>query len=132
MSPENVEVVRRLFEAWNSSGLAGALSAFDPKVEWSTPDDDPDAGTYRGLEAVAAFLQGWADSFEDFSGEAQEFIEAGDRVVVPLIVSGRPRGSSHFVTVPDTQVLTVRDGNILEVREYRTKAEALEAVGLSA
>lgn len=132
MSRENLEVVRRVFEAWNNSGVDGALSAFDPSVEWTTPDDDPDAGTYRGFEAVAAFLQGWEDSFEDFSGEAQEFIEAGDRVVVPLIVSGRPRGSNHVVTVPETQVFTVRDGRIVEVREYRTKAEALESVGLGA
>jgi ketosteroid isomerase-like protein len=35
------------------------------------------------------------------------------------------------VEVPETQVYTVRNGKIVEVREYRTKAEALKVVGLA-
>ena len=47
------------------------------------------------------------------------------------IARGRPHGSERTVEVPETQVYTVHDGKIVEVREYRTKSEALQAVGLA-
>jgi ketosteroid isomerase-like protein len=60
-----------------------------------------------------------------------EFIDAGDRVVMPMTARGRPHGSAQTVEVAETQVYTVRNGKIVEVREYRTKAGALKVVGLS-
>jgi ketosteroid isomerase-like protein len=73
----------------------------------------------------------WRRSFENFSGTPQEFIDAGDDVIVPLIFAGTPRGGGAQVTFDETQVYTVQGESIVKVREFRTKAQALEAVGLS-
>jgi hypothetical protein len=54
-----------------------------------------------------------------------------DRVVMPMIARGRPHGGERTVEVPETQVYTVRDYKIVDVRECRTKSEAIEAVGLA-
>ena len=56
---------------------------------------------------------------------------AGEAVVMPYQFRARERSSGSEITAPETWVFWLRDGMIIEVREYRHKAEALEAVGLS-
>jgi hypothetical protein len=70
-------------------------------------------------------LGGWVATFETFTSEPQEFIDAGDHVVVPLVVA-RPRESAATVTIEETQVFS--DGAIVAVREFRTIEQALDAV----
>jgi ketosteroid isomerase-like protein len=132
MSRENVDVVRASFEAWGRGDPAAALACFDEAVEWEIAEDEPDARTLHGLEEIGRWLAEWASSFEDFSAEGQDFIDAGDHVVVPMLISGRPRGGGPLVTVEETQVHTLRHGVIVRVREFRTQEEALQAVGLDA
>jgi ketosteroid isomerase-like protein len=67
VSQENLEVVRETFDAWNRGDFAAALTAFDPLAEWHTAADEPDAGTYRGIEGVVSVVGGWARSLGDFS-----------------------------------------------------------------
>ena len=59
MSPENVEIVRRSFEAFARGDFESALAEHDPGSEWCTAADEPDRRTYRrttqqALEAVGA------------------------------------------------------------------------------
>ena len=131
MSQENVEIVREANEAWKRGDLDAVVRALDPRIEWHTAADEPDAGPHRGVEAIISLIADWAQSFEDFSVEPLEFTDAGDRVVMPMTARGRPHGSEQTVEAAETQVYTVRNGKIVEVREYRTKAEALKVVGLA-
>jgi hypothetical protein len=50
---------------------------------------------------------------------------------MPVRMRGRPPGSDADVVLDEVYVSKFLDGKIVELREYRTKAEALEAVGLS-
>jgi ketosteroid isomerase-like protein len=63
--------------------------------------------------------------------EAKEFIDAGDCVLVPVRLTGRGRASGVSFEDHEVHVFRLRDRKIIEVREYREKAEALEAVGLA-
>jgi ketosteroid isomerase-like protein len=128
---ENVELVKAMLAAWLSRDWEAATAAWDPALEWHSAEDEPDAGTYRGIEAVVAMLQGWDDAFDDFHASPLDFIAVGESVVVPYKVRGRLRGSSSEVEVAETQVYKLREGKIIEVREYRTREQALKAVGLS-
>jgi hypothetical protein len=51
-------------------------------------------------------------------------------VVVMTRLRGRFRGSTEEVNLIEAHVWKVVDGKAVEIREYRTKAEALEATGL--
>jgi ketosteroid isomerase-like protein len=73
----------------------------------------------------------WLESFEEFYFEPEEFIDAGDDVVVPTAQKGRGKGSGAAVEMTATSVYTVRNGKIRSWREYSTKARALEAIGRS-
>ena len=102
-----------------------------PDVEWHTAKDLPDSGTHRGVEGVAKLFSEWAASFENFQAEIDEIIDGGDEMVIVVArLHGRLKGSSEEVVLPETHVWKLRDGKAFEIREYRTKTEALEAAGL--
>jgi ketosteroid isomerase-like protein len=61
-----------------------------------------------------------------------EFIDAGDRVVMPSRVVARSRETGLELEQHVVQVWTIRDGRALSVEAYPTKAEALRAIGIDA
>jgi ketosteroid isomerase-like protein len=130
MSRENMEVVQSAIAAFEQ-GLDAALPFYDPEVIWEEAEDEPDGETYQGHDGLRALLRKWLVPFDDLRIEPEEFIEAGEAVVMPYRFRGRERSSGRDITGPETWVFWLRDGRIREVREYRHKAEALEAVGLS-
>ena len=71
------------------------------------------------------------EAFSEYYNEPLDFIEVGDRVVVPNRQWGI--GSTSGIPVEDefTWVYEIRDSQIARVDEYDTLEEALEAAGLS-
>ncbi len=135
MSQENVERVRRGYEAFNRGDLADAAKDFDPNIEWRIPfqlPDSPPDETYRGPEGVLQFWETWRSAFDDFRLELEEIIDAGDRIIVFAAVHGRGAGSGAEVKTPSfPQVWTFgEDGRPVRVEMFTSRAEALEAVGL--
>jgi ketosteroid isomerase-like protein len=131
MSEENVEIVRRWIQAFNRGGAETALRFMDPEVEWTTTGAFLEAGTYRGHEGILGYLGRLADEFEQFQTEPGELIAAGDRVVVPVRVTGRGKRSGAAVDLTMTMVVLLRDGEIVSIRNFTEKSEALGAAGLS-
>jgi ketosteroid isomerase-like protein len=131
MSEENVERVRRAYRLYEETQQPD-YELLHPEVAWHTARDLPDSDTYRGHEGVAELYSEWIGSFEDFRVEVEEMIDAGDDTVVVMTrLRGRFRGSSEEVNLIEAHVWRLLDGKAVEIREYRTKAEALEAAGLS-
>jgi ketosteroid isomerase-like protein len=132
MSQENVEIIRRHYDAFNRGDLNGTLEPFSPEVEFiEDAGVRPDAGAHRGIAAVRAFFQGMWDSAQEVGIDPEEFTEYGDKVIVVARLHGRFRhtgiaGESRFV-----KVWTVHGGKITRLQLFRDKQKALEAVGLS-
>lgn len=131
MSEENLDVVRRSFEALVSGDFETAFASFDPHAEWATAEDEPDARTYYGLERVrrlvASFAEPWADRF-DRAVLPVEYIDLGDWIVVPTSGRLHGRGSGIEMDIRETYAVRLRGGRIIRVEEYRTREQALEAV----
>src|SRR5262249_46319153 len=72
-----------------------------------------------------------ADVFEDFNIEVEEVIDAGEKVLACVRVSGRGKGSGVNVDMRLVHVWTHVDQKAVRLDVYKDKAEALEAVGLS-
>jgi ketosteroid isomerase-like protein len=134
MSEDHAKVIRAAFEAWSSGGADAVMELIDPDVEWTVRPDLPEAGVYRGHAGVRQLHARFEEVLKDQWVAPQEFIEAGGgSIVVPLEWGGRGRLSGAEVAERrgETWVFTVEDGRILRVTEYRRKAEAFEAAGLS-
>jgi uncharacterized protein len=125
MSRENVEVVRRLFDALDRQDWERALGTFNPEVEWSTTE-----GTFRGIEGVVTSLAEWLEPWEEHHIEAEEIVEAGDQVLAVIHLTGRVEGSGMEIDQRFFQLYAVRDGRIVRMVEFVRRAEALEAAGI--
>jgi hypothetical protein len=66
------------------------------EFEWVSSPELPDAGTYR-REAAKRWIAAWVESFEEFTAEATEIIDAGDKVFVAILQRGGVRGSQTVV-----------------------------------
>jgi ketosteroid isomerase-like protein len=131
MSQENVEVVRRGYDAWNRGDLDALLQTFDPNVELHLPEGGLNVGTRRGHEAIRQLLEGFLEVWDDLRIEPERFFAMGDQIVVFVRIRGRGKGSGVETETRPAHIGTVRAGKVVRVVIYPERARALEAVGLS-
>jgi uncharacterized protein len=131
MAQENVELVRRGYAAFVRGDIAGILDILDPEVEASDPFGFSTSDAYRGHDGFVQTVRDGLDAFERYEIKADEFIDAGDDVVVSVRISGVGRESGAVVNMHLFHVWTVREGRAVLGRTFQTKDAALEAVGLS-
>jgi ketosteroid isomerase-like protein len=129
MSEENVESVRAIWRAF--SGFRFPTEAFAEEVEWHTAADLPDREICRGRAAVQQMLAAGWEMVVDPGCEAEELMDAGDRVVVRWRGWGKGRTSGVPIDWHEAHTYKLHSGKVVEVREYRSWQEALEAAGLS-
>jgi ketosteroid isomerase-like protein len=135
----NLELVRGLYEEGAASPLTATRdqideafrTSLDERFEVRLPPDYPEGEpVFRGREGfdrMVAMLQG---AWGQWRLEPQEFLDAGDRVVVfaRLLVEGEASGIP--VEIETTHVWTVRGGRATSMHAFRNRSEALEAAGL--
>ena len=133
MSLENVEVVRRMLQAFTDGGLAAMAEFWDPDIDWRAAEGAlDDVGEMHGPVAVRRYIQDWIDTFDDFSVVAEELRDvADDRVLAIQRLNGRAKLSGTGTDLRYAVVNTVRDGKVVRGREYLSLDQALEAVGLA-
>jgi ketosteroid isomerase-like protein len=129
MSQESVEVVRAAFLAFAEGGQTSVFGFLAEDVEWRVRVDLPDADVYRGRDGVQQLFARFNDVMGSIWFKAEEFIDAGDRVVVPLRWGGRGKGSEVEFEEREAWIYTVRDGKISQIIEYASREQALDAVG---
>jgi ketosteroid isomerase-like protein len=132
MSDENVEVVRAAIDAYNRGDWDAMLKDAAPDCEF---DFSRAMGPRRGVHSLAqvrALLENFGGFFETFESvrvEVDEFIDAGEHVVVPVTLHARGREGIEVKARP-TGVWTIRDGVVVRVCLYQDLEDALEAAGL--
>jgi ketosteroid isomerase-like protein len=136
MSQQNVEIVRRMFDAFTDRGdLRASAELLDDNIVFDTRgmewEDEDFVRVYFGREGVREFWRAWLPVWSDMRIDVQWMRGVGDRVLVWLHqcqvgrVSGLP---VEFFLAWDIQF---RDGKIVRVAFFRNERIALEAVGLS-
>jgi ketosteroid isomerase-like protein len=133
MSEENVETIRDAAEAFNRGDLDTWLGYVSDDIDYRAVEGAPDDhGPIRDKNALRAYLQDWQDTFDDFTSEPIELIDAGeDNVIAVIRISGRAKLSGVETDLTYAALYTLRDGEIIRGREYWTREEALAAAGLS-
>jgi ketosteroid isomerase-like protein len=128
MSQENVEIVRSIYDEWLRGGLA--LDMFDPEMAMLESKLLPGAASAYGIDAVQKYMESFANYWDEIRFEPQEYIEAGEQVVVIARLVGRGKSSGVDVTRTWAYVWTLRGQKALCMQGYADHAEALKAVGL--
>ena len=133
MSHENVEIVREAWEAIQNGSPEKAAHLIDPEVEFR--------GTVGGIQE-GEVAHGQAEIDETFEAqdleaweerrlEAEEFVDAGDEVVILLHEFRRGKGSGIELEAKTAAVVAVSGGRVVRFQGYLDRGAALEAVRLS-
>jgi ketosteroid isomerase-like protein len=126
------EIVSRLYrEGWGRADFDVVRELLDDDIVWTAIEGAPDAGTYRGFESVRGYMQDWLDEFDFNEGDdaqIEESVEVGERLVCLQRVIGTGKRSGLRSEIRYACLYTFGDDErILEVNEYATLGEALEA-----
>jgi ketosteroid isomerase-like protein len=121
MSTENVALVRGGYEALASGDIEGFLARLDPGIEWTQSELLPYGGTHRGIQGMQEVLRLWGATYEEMQVVPDEFLDAGDAVVVTGRYHVRLR-SGDEVDTWFVNILDVADGRITRFRDFSDKA----------
>jgi ketosteroid isomerase-like protein len=136
MSEENVEIVRRAYEAAAQRDNLAAIALYGSEVEWDishAPARDllGEPHVYHGHVGLRKFFRAWYEAWERVVPDLEELIDADEHVISVETTRGRGRASGAEVELPHFAVWTIRDGKIDRVVWFGTREEALKAAGLS-
>jgi ketosteroid isomerase-like protein len=136
MSEENVDIIRRLYDAAARRDSGVVLAIYDPEVEVDMSRapcrDLVGKRFYHGHDGLRAFYREWNGAWETVEADVEELIDAGDRVVSVETTRGRGVASGAAVELHQCGIWTIRAGKIVRVEWLdATREEALEAAGLS-
>ncbi len=132
MSQENVEIVRRFFEAVLAENWVEVEGFLAPEAEIHD-FDLPDAGVYKGPNSFFDWLAQWDAAWESWEIRDVEIQPASDgRVVVLFTMIARGRDSGLKLERRDAIIFTLRDEEVVRLEYYneQQKGPALEAAGL--
>jgi ketosteroid isomerase-like protein len=103
------------------------MAAFHEDIEWDAPDSIPFGGSYHGHDGVGSFFSLLPEYWEELRVEPQEFIDAGETIVVLIRLSGKGAGGS--IDSKSLHLWRMRDGKAATFREYPDTARVLQALG---
>ena len=129
MSREAVEIVRGVYECWGRGDFRATADKVAPDFEWEQVHGVVEPGSHVGTDASRA-LRRIFEVYEDFRVEAEEYVDAGDTIVVVARARGTARGSGMHMDQRSAQAWTVRGGKPIRMEQYPTREDALKAVGL--
>jgi ketosteroid isomerase-like protein len=127
MSVENVEIARAAYEAFRRGDLKGVGEYFADNVVWETPDTLPTGGVFRGRDAVLGNFAELPKYWSKFSVDPDEYIDAGDHVVVRGVqsVTG-PGGSTESRYL---HLITLSNGKIVRGEFIADTVKGMQALG---
>jgi ketosteroid isomerase-like protein len=130
MSQENVEVVRRGYEAYARGDLGAMLEDIAP--EMITYREEPDGATYHGPEGLLKAIAEWVEDFHQFTATPEELIDANDHQVVVRVHQTAVGAQSGAPTEADFWfVHTLRDAKVTRLDMFAGKVQAFKTAGLS-
>ena len=103
----------------------------DPSIEIED-HDIPEQGVYHGHEGFVRWLRDWDAPWAEWKLEPEEFLDAGDRVVVVVRLKATGRESGVELVRRDGLVYEARDGKQVRIDYFNSREQALEAAGLPA
>jgi ketosteroid isomerase-like protein len=133
MSGENLELVRRAFEAAirrPRPDFTTVNALFHPDHELVTPLSRLEGATYGGAAGFGAWLRSRGEDWDGLTFRLEQVVELDeDRVLLASAFMGRSKRGGVPIEQVQGLVVSVRDGKVVRTEAYSTVDEALASVG---
>jgi ketosteroid isomerase-like protein len=126
--PEILDRLRDSYAALNRRDIDGTVAVLDKDARWVEHSDLPEAGSYRGREAIRAFLEQFLDSWDNFEQQIEDVREADDCVLLFIRLTARGKGSGIDVESRYAHLWVMRGGRGVRVDAYYDRDSALAAL----
>jgi ketosteroid isomerase-like protein len=132
MSEQNVELLRRWFEAFNAHDIEAVIALCDPSGVLISAFAAVSGAVYRGHDGMRRYFgdlgNAWGD---DLRLEPEAYFDLGEHTLTFSVAQGRGRHSGAEVEMSHAQVVRWRDGLIVYQKGYAHREEALRDLGVS-
>lgn len=131
MSQENVAVIRSLYDSFGKGDVPAVLGQMDQQIEWNEAenfiyaDRNPYVGPQAILEGVFMRL---GTEWEGFSVSPEQWLNAGDHVVVLGTYAGKHKQTGKEVRAQFAHVWGVREGRVVRFQQYTDTKQFADAV----
>jgi uncharacterized protein len=124
-----IQALQRIYDAlsrWDIDEFAGDVTH---DFELVLPETVPWGGTRHGRDGVSAYATIFRDHVDGQWADADDFIDAGDVIVVLGRLRGRARATGDEYEVHFAHVWTLSDGVPSRCRSYFDTAQVTAALG---
>lgn len=130
MSRENVEIAREAFAAWERGDLSAMLEPLADDIVSRRVPPLVNPEEHHGPEGTLDMFADWIEAYDSFESWAEEYIDAGDSVVVRVPQRVRFDGSQRTMQEVFWFRLVFAGGKVTRLEVYGDRTQALEAAGL--
>ena len=115
----NLELIRATYEGKSEDNGRNLLAALAPDASWTEAEGFPYAGTYVGADAIiAGVFHRLGTEWTGYRAEVHTFLEDGDRVAAFGVYSGTYKATGKSMRAAFAHLYQVRDGKIINMRQY--------------
>jgi ketosteroid isomerase-like protein len=132
MSRENVELIESLYGAFAAGDVPKVVSLMSPSIVWNEAENFPyaDGNPYRGPDAIlSGIFARLGSEWEGFAAVPEEFLDAGDTVVVLGRYRGACRATGRELDAQMAHVWRIADGKAAAFQQYTDTLQAARATG---
>jgi uncharacterized protein len=125
-----VDLVRRSYDAFDRGDMDAVLADMHPDIEWHQAQGLPHGGLYHGTAEVRRNIFDPLDEqwWDEFSADAEEFLDAGADVVVVGRYRGIAKATGKQLDVPFVHIWTVQDNKATRFRQFLDTAGWVNAL----
>jgi ketosteroid isomerase-like protein len=131
MSQENIAVIRGMYEFFSKGDVTSVLGQMHQQIEWRQAENFiyADRSPYRGPQAVleGVFMR-LASEWADFKVMPEEWLDAGNHIVVLGTYSGRHKESAREVRAQFAHIWGVTHGRVVRFQQYTDTKQFADAI----
>jgi ketosteroid isomerase-like protein len=131
MSQEKVEIIRRMYDSFEKGDVPAVLGQMDQQIEWKEADNFiyADGNPYVGPQAVleGVFMR-FGSEWEGFAVIPEEWLDAGNHVVVLGTYTGTHKETSREVRAQFAHVWGVKGDRVVRFQQYTDTKQFADAI----
>ena len=129
MDNNNIEVIQELYRAFREKDYEAFLKICTEDIEWVQNQGFPGGATYQGVsEVIEGVFKANDNNWENFAYHIEEFLDAGNSVVVIGRYTGRNRISRKSMSAAAGHVYDLRDGKVCRFRMFADTKTIWDAI----
>ena len=129
----NVDVVKKVYEAFARGEIPTVLGAMDPGIRWYPAEGHPYMSSGKALIGHDAILNGLfariAADWDAFAVHPQSFYDAGDTVIVEARYGGTYKPTGRSLDAQGCHLWDVKDGKVTRFQQYVDTAKLQDVMG---